>query len=160
MRSRFSMIAIHAKLGLPKMGTPVNSGWWRGDMTWIGPAGAEEVEVPDLIGLIVSVARIVARDTGLVIAAADPDGPPLAALTWPGAWVVVSQRPPPGATLRRNGTVVVDCQQWPPSDEVGDREPRRPLPHLDVLGGEPTWTEDIDLRGTACFKGPAPTVPD
>ena len=39
--------------------------------------------MPDLVGLTVSAARVRAREAGLTIATADPDGPPLSAYTWP-----------------------------------------------------------------------------
>ena len=50
-------------------------------MAWMGPSSADEVTVPDIVGLIVTRAREVAWEAGLVIAAADPDGPPVRALT-------------------------------------------------------------------------------
>jgi hypothetical protein len=90
-------------------------------MTLIGPSGAEEVVVPALLGMSVSAARQVAGDAGLVIASADPDGPPLDALTCPGVWIVTAQRPVPGSVLRRNGSVVVDVRQGPLGEEAGDR---------------------------------------
>ena len=109
---------------------------------WIGPSNAEEVKVPNLVGLTVSAARKFAGDAGVVIAAEDPDGPPLSALTWPGVWVVTAQRPAAGAVLRRLGSVVVEFEQASPGDEAGDREPRLPLPPLNALGGERDLAED------------------
>lgn len=97
-------------------------------MTWSGPENAPVAEVPDLVGLLVRAARRVAWEAGLVIVAADPDGPPLAASTWPGTWVVTAQRPEPGTTMRYRGSVVVAFEQWPPGDESGDREPLPPEP--------------------------------
>ena len=90
-------------------------------MTWIRPSGAEEVVVPSLLGMSVTAARQVAWDAGLMIASADPDGPPLDALTWPGVWIVTAQRPVPGSVLRRNGSVVVDVRQGPLGEKAGDR---------------------------------------
>jgi len=80
----------------------------------------------------------------VVIAAEDPDGPPLGSLTWPGVWVVTAQRPAPGAILRRRGSVVVDFEQASPGDEAGDQEPRSPLPPPNALGGECDLAEDAD----------------
>ena len=87
-----------------------------------------EVVVPDLVGLPVEEARRVATEAGVVPAAADPDGPPLAALTWPGRYVVTAQDPEPGAVLLRWDSVVVDVR--PDDGGAGDREPRRPHPAL------------------------------
>jgi hypothetical protein len=90
---------------------------------WIGPSSAEEVKVPHLVGLTVTTARKVAWDAGVVIAAQDPDGPPLGAVTWRGVWVVTAQRPAAGAVLRRQGSVVFDFEQTTSGDEAGNQEP-------------------------------------
>ena len=82
-------------------------------MIWVGPSGAEETRVPDLVGLTVSAARVRAREAGLTIATADPDGPPLSAYTWPGRYVITGQRPAPGSVLRRRGTMVVEFMPAP-----------------------------------------------
>jgi hypothetical protein len=113
-------------------------------MTWNGPANADEVTVPNVVGLTVTVARQVALEAGVVIVAEDPDGPPLGALTWPGVWVVTAQRPAPGTVIRNLGSVVVEFQEWSGGDAAGDREPRRPLPPLDVLNAEQDLTQDTD----------------
>ena len=113
-------------------------------MTWIGPSTADEVTVPNVVGLTVREARRVAWEAGVVVAAADPDGPPLGALTWPGVWVVTAQRPAPGSVLRRRGSLVVEFREWSGGDEAGDREPRRPLPPLDALGAERDLPRDAD----------------
>lgn len=105
------------------------------DVTWMGPGGSERIEVPHVVGLTVSAARRIASDRGLALAAPDPDGPPLGALTWPGVWVVTGQRPAAGAMLRRNGSLVVDFERAP-DDLAGDREPRRPLPPRDSLAAQ------------------------
>jgi beta-lactam-binding protein with PASTA domain len=102
------------------------------------PAGsrraADAVVVPDLVGLAVPEARRVATEAGVVPASADPDGPPLAALTWPGRYVVIAQEPAPGAVLLRWDSVVVQVRR----DEggAGDREPRRPPPAVLVAREE------------------------
>jgi hypothetical protein len=117
-----------------------------GDMTWTGPSSADEVAVPDVVGLTVPAARQVALKAGVVIAE-DPDGPPLGALTWPGVWVVTAQRPAPGSVLRRLGSVVVEFRERSGGDAAGDREPRRPLPPLDVLGAQQDLTRNTDQPG-------------
>lgn len=87
---------------------------------------ADPVVVPDLVGLTMDEARRVATEAGVVPASADPDGPPLAELTWPGRFVVTRQDPGPGAVLLRWDSVVVDvCRD---EGGAGDREPRRPNP--------------------------------
>ncbi|MGW2643114.1 PASTA domain-containing protein [Streptomyces sp. NPDC001348] len=115
-------------------------------MTWMGPGNADEVTVPDLVGLIVTHARDVAWAAGLVIAADDPDGPPVRALTWPGVWVVTAQRPAPGSRMRRRGSLVVEFKELP-DDGAGDREPRRPPPELNVLAAEPAPEADLGQPG-------------
>ncbi|GAA0896819.1 PASTA domain-containing protein [Virgisporangium aurantiacum] len=105
-------------------------------MTWVGPSNADEVTVPDVVGLTVGDARRVAWDAGVVVAAEDPDGPPLGALTWPGVWIVTAQRPAPGSVLHRSGSVVVKFREGAGGHAAGDREPRRPVPPRDVLGAE------------------------
>ncbi|MBB4944466.1 hypothetical protein F4556_007399, partial [Kitasatospora gansuensis] len=69
-------------------------------MSWMGPSTAREVTVPDTVGLTVTDARTVASEAGVALAAADPDGPPVGALTWPGVWVVTAQTPAPGTRMR------------------------------------------------------------
>ena len=85
---------------------------------------ADDVLVPDVRGMVVDDARVVAGLAGVVLAPPDPDGPPLAALTWRLPVVVATQDPPPGRPVRRYSSVVVT---WD-SDESSVREPRRPPP--------------------------------
>ncbi|MFD9575824.1 PASTA domain-containing protein [Streptomyces sp. NPDC059982] len=80
-------------------------------MSWLGPSTADEVTVPDVVGLIVTEARKVAWEAGVVIAASDPDGPPVGALTWPGVWVVTAQSPAPGSRMRRLGSLVIEFRE-------------------------------------------------
>jgi hypothetical protein len=86
----------------------------------------EPVEVPDVVGLAVSVATQVAYDAGLKLAQPDPDGPPLAALTWPGDFLVTGQSPPPGARLWRWDPLVVSWAAADRGGPAGVREPRLP----------------------------------
>jgi beta-lactam-binding protein with PASTA domain len=85
---------------------------------------SDDVLVPDVTGLVVDDARQVASDAGVVLAQPDPDGPPLAALTWQQPVVVTSQNPAAGTAVRRWQSVVVTWKSEPSSV----REPRRPLP--------------------------------
>ncbi|MEU9005205.1 PASTA domain-containing protein [Streptomyces sp. NPDC048551] len=80
-------------------------------MSWLGPGTADEVTVPDVVGLIVTEARKVAWEAGVVIAPSDPDGPPVGALTWPGVWVVTAQSPAPGSRMRRLGSLVIEFRE-------------------------------------------------
>jgi hypothetical protein len=115
-------------------------------MTWIGPSNLVEVTVPDVVGLLVTQARSVAHQAGLALAAGDPDGPPLGALTWPGVWVVTAQTPAPGSRMRRWGSMVIDFRELP-GGTAGDREPRRPPPCPDDLAAEPEPEASRDQPG-------------
>lgn len=80
--------------------------------------------VPDVVGLSWDDARLVLLDARLVAVGPDPDGPPLAALGWPGG-VVVAQDPKPGVALPHGSPVTVWIER---GGGAGDREPRRPGP--------------------------------
>jgi hypothetical protein len=88
------------------------------------PASAAQAEVPHLVGLTVPEARLAGQQAGVVVTSADPDGPPLGALTWPGTWVVTAQHPAAGTLLQRGGTVVVEFQQRPGHTGAGESAPR------------------------------------
>jgi hypothetical protein len=85
-------------------------------MTWLGPESAAPVTVPDVVGLEVSAARKVAWEAGVVLVAADPDGPPLGALTWPGVWTVTAQSLAPGSPMRYRGSLAVEYRPGGPTD--------------------------------------------
>ena len=93
-----------------------------------GPGGVGQVEVPDLIGMVMVQARRKGHEAGLVVVSADPDGPPLGGLTWPGTWLVTAQHPAPGARISRWGNLVIEFEERRGGDGAGDREPRSPLP--------------------------------
>lgn len=59
------------------------------------------------MGMVVAEAVEVGREAGVVVVASDVDGPPLAALTWPGVWLVVSQIPAPGVQVETGASVTV-----------------------------------------------------
>jgi hypothetical protein len=89
---------------------------------------AERVTVPDVVGLTVDAGRHEAEVRGVVLAAADPDGPPLGAMTWPGEFLITAQSPPPGTSVFRWDSVVVTFRALAGGSAAGVREPRRPLP--------------------------------
>jgi len=93
----------------------------------------DAVQVPDVVGMLLSEARQVAYRAGVVLAQPDPDGPPLGALTWPGEYVVTSQDPPPGTALWRWDPVVVTWSALERGDPAGVREPRRPKPPINPV---------------------------
>jgi hypothetical protein len=97
------------------------------------------VLVPDFVGLSVDDARAVATSAHLVLTSGRPDGPPLAALTWPGHWVVTWQRPSAGESVPSRSWVVIDFAGR--GGNAGDREPRAPTPSTgstSAEAGEPT----------------------
>jgi hypothetical protein len=83
------------------------------------------IEVPDVVGLSWDDARQVLYNVELIAVGPDPDGPPLAALGWPGG-VVVRQQPPAGARLPARSSVTVWVERG--GGSAGVREPRRPGP--------------------------------
>lgn len=89
-------------------------------------------EVPDLRGLVVAAARAAGQEAGVVVTSSNLDGPPLAALTWPGRWIVVEQTPRAGAIISRGETVAIQFVERGGPD-AGVREPRRPLPDPDSM---------------------------
>jgi hypothetical protein len=91
------------------------------------------VMVPDVVGLLLADAVQLAHDAGVVLAQPDPDGPPLAALTWPGDFLVTKQSPQPGVRLWRWDAVVVGWSPVDRGDGAGVREPRRPIPPLNSM---------------------------
>ena len=102
----------------------------------------DAVDVPNVVGELLSEARRIANDAGVVLAQPDPDGPPLSALTWPREYVVTAQSPAPGARLWRWDSVVV---RWTVPDHGGPsgvREPRRPRTPLDTLAAERNPDDD------------------
>jgi len=91
------------------------------------------VEVPHVVGLHIRDAEQTAYAAGLKLAQPDPDGPPLAALTWPGNFWVTDQEPAAGSRRWRWDSIIVSWSASPGSDAV--REPRRPQPPPRVLAG-------------------------
>jgi hypothetical protein len=110
-----------------------------------GPGEAGRIEVPQLVGMVVADARPAGHRVGLVVVSPDVDGPPLGGLTWPGIWIVTTQRPAPGTWLHRWDNVVIAFEELRGSEGAGDREPRMPLPDLGELAAE---MEPPDQPGT------------
>jgi hypothetical protein len=73
---------------------------------------------------------------GVVVVAADEDGPPFGSLTWPGVWIVTAQRRAPGSRVARWENVVIEFEEQHGGEHAGDREPRTPQPDPDVLASE------------------------
>jgi hypothetical protein len=82
------------------------------------------VTVPNVIGMSWEDARKALHERGLVGIGPDPDGPPLAALTWPDG-VVTDQSPESGAKVPPGSAVTLWTDRGGGS---GVREPRRPKP--------------------------------
>ncbi|MFC3448502.1 PASTA domain-containing protein [Amycolatopsis speibonae] len=81
------------------------------------------VRVPDLVGLSIPDARMVAHQLGIVIASKDLDGPSLGALTWPGTWVITGQEPTSGTVIARGDYVRIEFRRLPDEGGGGDRKP-------------------------------------
>jgi hypothetical protein len=77
-------------------------------------------------GMTVADARRKGHDAGLVVVSADPDGPPLGGLTWPGVWIVTGQHPAPGTRLNRWDNVVIEFEELRGGEGADDGEPRVP----------------------------------
>jgi len=84
--------------------------------------------VPDVVGLPFHVARDLASAAGVTLANPDPDGPPIAALAWPGLFYITSQEPAAGARIGRWASVRVEITAFGNSerDAVVDRQPLPP----------------------------------
>ncbi len=103
------------------------------------------VVVPQVVGLHIRDAERTAYTVGLKLAQPDPDGPPLAALTWPGDYWITDQTPAAGTHRWRWDPIVVHWSASP--GPAGVREPRRPRPPLSSLTGE------ADIRSTGPQTG-------
>jgi hypothetical protein len=86
-----------------------------------GAAG--QVMVPMLIGMTVTDARQAGHRARLVVVSTDVDGPPLGALTWPGTWLVTTQRPAAGTWLPRWDNVVIEFRELPGGGGAAERAP-------------------------------------
>jgi len=113
------------------------------------------VSVPDVVGMPFHIARDVAARAGVALANPDPDGPPIAALAWPGLYYVVRQEPQPGTRLREWDSLRIEVVKHgdaperapaepvpsPPADTAhaaaGRREQPQPEEHIDLTRAHP-----------------------
>ena len=102
-------------------------------MTEAASESVHQVAVPDLVGLTWFDARRTGEEAGLWVSGPDPDGPPLAAVGWPGG-VVVKQQPAPGTMASTRSELIVWVER---TVDAGDREPRRPVPPAQQFAAEP-----------------------
>ena len=82
----------------------------------------EIVTVPDVVSLPFHVGRDLAAGAGVTLANPDPDGPPIAALTWPGLFYITSQSPPPGAQVEQLDSVVIEVEEYRGDDDALTRD--------------------------------------
>ena len=107
--------------------------------------------VPVLVGLTVPAARDVCVDIRIVPISRTPDGPGLAAQTWPGRWVVTAQDPEPGIEVAPGDTVTIEfIEDGPANSDVVAR----------LIPPEPTLIEhavpERDTEPLAANKSAAP----
>lgn len=76
---------------------------------------AENVTVPDLVGMPFPLAREIASAAGIALTGPDPDGPPIAALAWPGVFLITSQRPAAGTVVAQWDSVIVEIVELGPA---------------------------------------------
>jgi hypothetical protein len=114
-------------------------------------APSEQVAVPDLVGLEVRQALSVADSLNLFVTSGNPDGPPIRALTWPGRWMVVAQRPSPGTIVPRASWIVVDFEERG-GGGAGDREPRVPDPPLGTIRVERSLRTTLSDRPSSASR--------
>lgn len=69
---------------------------------------SKRVVVPNVVGMLFHVGRDIAVDSGVTLANPDPDGPPIAALAWPGLFYITWQEPPAGSELNQWDSVRVE----------------------------------------------------
>jgi hypothetical protein len=74
-----------------------------------------EVVVPSVVGLPFHVGRDLAIEAGVTLANPDPDGPPIAALAWPGLFYITSQQPDAGTLLHEFDSVGITVEHFEPS---------------------------------------------
>ena len=104
----------------------------------MGERLADRVTVPDVVGLPFHVGCDVANEAGVTLANPDPDGPPIAALNWPGLFYISSQSPAAGTSVYRWDSVAVETTPYgeadsdaaavfpePPSPDVAHASPER-----------------------------------
>jgi hypothetical protein len=105
---------------------------------------ADQVTVPDVVGLPFHVGRDIASAAGVTLANPDPDGPPIAGLAWPGLFYITSQRPDAGTVLYRWDSVVVEIVEHGTAESNALREDSDPPPH-DSAHATPERERLVDL---------------
>ncbi|TQJ31090.1 PASTA domain-containing protein [Microbacterium sp. SLBN-146] len=105
---------------------------------------ADQVTVPDVVGLPFHVGRDIASAAGVTLANPDPDGPPIGALTWPGLFYITSQRPDAGTVLYRWDSVAVDIVEHGTAESNALRDSSEPPPH-DVAHARPDREVFVDF---------------
>lgn len=105
---------------------------------------ADQVTVPDVVGLPFHVGRDVAGDAGVTLANPDPDGPPIGALAWPGLYYITSQNPAAGTTLYRWDSVAVEIVPYGEADSNAVALPHE-IPPADNAHAHPQHDAFIDL---------------
>lgn len=93
--------------------------------------------VPTLVGLEVRDAREVCGKLGLVVASADPDGPSIGSLSWPGQFDVTAQDPEPDRVVERASFITVSFRRRNGGASADDRLPESPPPSHLVARAEP-----------------------
>lgn len=110
---------------------------------------ADRVTVPDVVGLPFHVGRDVASDAGVALANPDPDGSPIAALTWPGLFYITSQTPAAGSTVYRWGSVGVETAPFGETHSEAERSaPTPPFSDIDHAAPERESVVDLNDEGT------------
>ena len=105
---------------------------------------ADQVTVPDVVGLAFHAGRDVANDAGVTLANPDPDGPPIGALGWPGLYYITSQSPAAGTTLYRWDSVAVEIVPFGEADSNAEALPHE-VPPADNAHAHPQHDAFIDL---------------
>lgn len=105
---------------------------------------ADQVIVPDVVGLPFHVGRDVANDAGVTLANSDPDGPPIGALAWPGLYYITSQSPAAGTLLYRWDSVAVEIVPYGEVDSNAVAVPHE-SPPADTAAARPEHDAFIDL---------------
>lgn len=107
--------------------------------------------VPVLVGLTVPTARDVCVDIRIVPMSRTPDGPGLAAQTWPGRWVVTAQDPEPGVEVAPGDTVKIQFIEDGPANSDVMARLRPPKPALTEHA-----VPERDAEPPAAYKPAAP----
>lgn len=109
---------------------------------------ALRVTVPDVVGMPFHIGRDVAGAAGVALAGRDPDGPPIAALAWPGLFYITAQHPPAGTRVYEWDSVVVDVVEHGSAECTAHRRPDDRPPGLPEHA-EPGRDQVIDLTDDA-----------